>query len=350
MGSPRVSVCMLTRQASPALEACLRSLRAEAEEIPIELLVASDGDAAAVEPVRRHFPDAIVGLGEGAHLGHARNFLVVRARAELLWFLDDDVTVRPGSLGRLIELSEREPEVDVFGGPNLTPPGSGAFEVVQGAVLASVVGSGPVRRRYGRRRQTIADERFFILCNMAIRRSAMLPFPAELRGGEENALLTDLSRAGARMLYDPKLVVYHERRPTFRGFAAQMHKYGVGRGQVIRRRPREARPAYLAPVALIGCAAVGAPLALVNPLLLAPLGVYAAAMVAQAVKIGIGRRRVSAALLAAVLLVTLHVCYGLGVISGLSRRPRPRLRQREAVFALVTDAEPGVPQGPGSLR
>ena len=56
--------------------------------------------------------------------------------------------------------------------PNDTPPGSSRFQAVQGAVLASLVGSGPVRRRYGAHPPRHADERFFILCNLAVRRSA----------------------------------------------------------------------------------------------------------------------------------------------------------------------------------
>lgn len=300
------------------LHDCLRSIAAQVDPPAHEVLVCSDGDHEVADAVRSHFPGAVVGFVTSALPGAARNLLVERARGELLLFLDDDATLRPDALRRLDELASQHPEAAVFGGPNDTPPGGSRFQAVQGAVLASLVGSGPVRRRYGAHPPTHADERFFILCNLAVRRSAMVPFVDDLICAEENAMLTELARNGVVMYYDPDLVAYHERRPTLRGFLAQMHKYGRGRGQVTRRQPSDLRPAYVAPSALLAYLLGALPLTFwLGPLVLTPLAAYAAAVAVSAVVIARTLRQPSSAPLAAALTVLLHLWYGAGVLRGL---------------------------------
>src|ERR1019366_807555 len=128
---------------------------------------------------------------------------------------------------------------------NSTPPGSSRFQLVQGAVLSSLVGSGPVSRRYGARQSGFADERWFTLCNLAVRRRVMLPFVDQLVCAEENELLAKLRSQGEPMRYEPSLRVFHARRAAPRSFARQMFKYGRGRGQLVARRPSTLRAAYL---------------------------------------------------------------------------------------------------------
>lgn len=299
------------------LHECLASVAAQVGAPRFEVLVVSDGDEDVAEAVRQHFPDARVGFVDSALPGVARNLLLERARGELLLFLDDDAALRPDALRRLDELATAHPEADVFGGPNDTPPGGSRFQAVQGAVLASLMGSGPVRRRYGAHPATHADERFFILCNLAVRRSVMVPFATELICAEENAVLAELAAGGVVMYYDPELVAYHERRPTLRGFLAQMHKYGRGRGQVIAMRPRDLRPSFVAPSALLAfLALLPVLLVLIGPLAALPVAGYLGAAGLNALWIARTLRAAWAVPAAAALIVLLHVAYGAGVVRG----------------------------------
>lgn len=316
-GSPAISVCIVTRGRSAHLEACLASLEAQVDAPDWELRLLADGDTSVEGLVRERFPSAAVGVFRDARPGGARNFLLGDARGEVLLFLDDDVVVEPHLFRHLADLVAAHPEVTVFGGPNITPPRSSRFQTVQGAVLGSLVGAGPVRRRYGPHPLGAADERWFTLCNLAVRRVAMRPFSDELVCAEENDVLAGLARDGHRMLYDPALLAFHERRSTFGGFARQMVKYGRGRGQLIQRRPASLRPAFLAPSALL-IYLVMLPLLLgvAGPRAALPLAVYAAAVVAEAAKVASTLRQPSSVPLAVLLIPTLHVCYGLGVIAG----------------------------------
>jgi hypothetical protein len=282
----------------------------------------------ALSVVHRHFPGAPV-CDTGRRLpGDARNPLIERARGELLLFLDDDVTAPPNLLQVLAEEAAAHPEASVFGGPNDTPPASSRFQFVQGAVLSSLVGAGPVSRRYGARHPGEADERWFTLCNLAVRRNAMVPFLGHLVCAEENAMLAELRRHGERMRYEPRLRVFHARRGTLRSFARQMHKYGRGRGALLRRDPASMRLAFLAPAALIvyllllpaALLAAGVP----SRLALIPGVAYAVLSVASSAWIAWTLRKPALGPLAAALTVVLHIAYGTGTIRGLARPGRSR--------------------------
>ncbi len=321
---PSLSVCIVTGRRIPLLDGCLASLQRQVDPPPFEVLVCSDGDDDVAAAVHARFPAARVCQVDRALPGAGRNLLVEEAQGSLLLFLDDDVTVQADMLRRLTDLSEARPEIGAFGGPNDSPTDSSRFQFVQGAVMASIVGAGPVRRRYGAHPAGPADERFFILCNLAVRREVMVPFDTELVCAEENALLHQLRREGVPMHFDPSLVVFHERRPTVLGFGRQMHKYGRGRGQLMVRQPRTIQPAFLAPSALLLYLVVALLLTVtVTPLVLLPVVGYLLAVAACAVAIAATLRRPSTLPVAAALIVELHLCYGTGVLRGLTERTRP---------------------------
>ncbi len=352
---PLISICIVTGRRDAVLDACLASLQAQVGAPPWELLVCAEGDPRVLAAVRSRFPDARVCYVDHALPGAARNLLVEQARGDLLLFLDDDVTVDPGLLARLVRLAEEHPECDVFGGPNDTPPRSTPFQVAQGAVLASIVGSGPVRRRYGAHPAGETDERFFILCNLAVRRQVMVAFAHDLVCAEENAVLAELAHRGVRMHYDPTLVAYHERRATLRGFAQQMHKYGRGRGQLLVRRPGTLRPSYLAPTALLAYLAATPLLwALVGRPAMAPAVAYLGAVGACAAWIARTLHRGRDVVLAAWLIVVLHACYGSGVVRGALARRRsvaqPEAQEWWGPIAVEAAGQVAVPGPAGADR
>jgi succinoglycan biosynthesis protein ExoA len=347
MRPPFVSVCVVTGR-SRSLDLLLESLADQVDPPPFEVLVCGTGDSDLVTQVRARFPDARVGLALSARPGGGRNHLLPAARGKWLYFFDDDVVVDRNALRRLSELASLYPEVGVFGGPNATPPGSDRFQRAQGAVLGSLAGSGPVRRRYTAHHAAPARERDLILCNLAVKRQAMIPFDASLTCAEENGLLAQLARAGVKMRYEPTLSVYHERRPDLRSFARQVHKYGRGRGQVIVRSLRTLRAPYLVPLALLAYVALLPLLAWLSLWALLPLALYLAWVTAGALKVAVSCRnkRVSAFGWSLVLLVVVHVGYGTGLVRGLTRRPSaPASTFRWLDAALAGTAEAGVPRG-----
>jgi GT2 family glycosyltransferase len=324
LAPPLLSVCMVVGRRDALLDGCLRSLAGQADAPPFELL-AGVREPDLEERVRGWFPDATVAHVPGGHPGAARNPLIERARGEWVLFLDDDVELPAGALRHLAEAIRVHPSAGVLGGPNLTPPQSSWFQIIQGAVLASIVATGPVRRRYGAHPPGPADERFFILCNLAVRRDELVPFAGSLVCAEENALLAELAGAGVRMHYDPDMAVYHERRPTWTSFARQMFKYGTGRGQVLRTSHDLPQALYLVPTLVTAYLAATPALASIRPVLAIPAAGYLLAVLAGGVRIAvtIRPRRMAATFPATAMIVLLHVSYGAGVARGLAMADRP---------------------------
>jgi GT2 family glycosyltransferase len=328
---PLFSVVMVTHGRHELLDACLASLQVQVHPPGLELLVCLHDDAGAAEVVHRRFPAAEIVEIEHALPGMARNLLIERARGDILVFLDDDIELRPDFLAHLADQVHRFPEVAIFGGPNLTPPNSSRFQVVQGAVLASLVATGPVRRRYGDHPAQLANERYFTLCNLAVRRTEMPLFDPRLVCAEENAALAEMESRGLRMRYDPELVAFHERRDGYRSFCRQMFKYGRGRGQVLSDSSRRGFLPHLVPTALVAYLVTApAGVVIVGPLWLVPLAAYVVAVLAGAAKVASSLHRAGSLPLAVALITSLHACYGTGVVAGLARG-----RRRDGVAAVA---------------
>lgn len=140
----------------------------------------------------------------------------------------------------LAGVAQAYPEIDCFGGPNLTPLDADTFARAQGYALGSFFGAFWVRDRYrvyGNPRLT--DDRSLILCNLAVRRKAFeradLSFDEAVVCAEENFLIQILISAGHRCMHVPHLAVFHERRNLVSGFWRQMFIYGWGRCQILKK-------------------------------------------------------------------------------------------------------------------
>ena len=62
-------------------------------------------------------------------------------------------------------------------------------------------------------------------------------FDQELASVEETEMHWRMKRAGAKMIYDPKIFVYHHRRRSVKGLIKQMLRNGIGRINVIKKNP-----------------------------------------------------------------------------------------------------------------
>ena len=249
-----------------------------------------------------------------------RNVAVRAARGELIYFLDDDAIAGPGNLRRAVE-HFLDARVKMLGGPNLCPSNAPALEQVFAVVLASWLAFGPSRARYDRIGVTRpSGEKELILCNMMARRQAFLDaggFNEALYPNEENALMDELQKRGAILLYDPDFIAHRRPRATLKAFGKMLFTYGRGRAEQFRLHPTPGSALNFVPP--LFCAyLVAAPcfsLAL-GPVVFAPLGLYLVVVLLQTLA-SMFSKGFLRSLLAAPLLVVSHVCYGLGFWRGL---------------------------------
>jgi len=324
-----LSIVIPTHGRVASLHRCLASILASKLPQRSELLIVCNGSDPASEELVQEFAGADPRIRlmrlERVSPAEARNAALSIVQGDVIYFLDDDVTVAPDLFTRAMRTLGMHPEVDVVGGPNLTPPDATPFEKSVGQVLASPFGSARVCDRYrsiGRPRET--DDRALILCNLAILRRAIAsrrPVFDDMVCNEENLLLGLLARENRTMLHDPELIVYHQRRSTIAGFARQTFRYGRGRWQNTVALPGSLSPVFLIP-----------PLFLVYLLMLSlpllrwqvlPLAAYALLVVGFSAYEAIRARSLEAFAEMLVLFPVCHLAYGAGLIAQVALSLRP---------------------------
>ncbi len=186
----------------------------------------------------------------GKNPSFQRNLGVEQCTSEVVYFLDDDSFVIPGTTRELLSHFE-ETRTAVAGGPNLLPPNASSFERTVDAVIASWLGSFSVRNRYTSKGSVKeATEKDLILCNMMVRRKVFLAekgFRADLYPNEENEFLNRLLHSGYRLVYDPGGAIYRSRRKTLPAFCHQAFRYGKGRAQQMKIYPCLSDVVHLVP-------------------------------------------------------------------------------------------------------
>jgi glycosyltransferase involved in cell wall biosynthesis len=335
-----VSIVIPTHGRVAALQKCLASILAAQLPARTQLLVVCNG----ADPQSEEFVQRLSVSDPRIHLmrldqgspAEARNAALSIAAGDIIYFLDDDVTVAPDLFLRALDVFARRPEVDVLGGPNLTPLDSSLFEQSVGAVLASRFGSARVCDRYrsvGKIRAT--DDRALILCNLAIRRRAIASrrpvFGDEMVCNEENLLLGLLALENRTMLHDPELIVYHTRRAKVGDFARQIFRYGRGRWQNTAALPASLSPVFVIPPAFL-IYLVSLPLPIFRWRLM-PLAIYGLLVVAFSAFETLRARTFRAFPEMLVLFPVCHIAYGAGLMwqFGLSLRSPVGVKARSEV-------------------
>jgi GT2 family glycosyltransferase len=105
---PRVSVCIANYNGEALLPECLDSVLAQDTDAPVEILVHDDASRdGSVALLRARYPQVHVIVSErnvGFCIGNNR--IVSRARGEYVLLLNNDATLAPDAIARLLEMAE----------------------------------------------------------------------------------------------------------------------------------------------------------------------------------------------------------------------------------------------------
>lgn len=306
---------------NPGFRACLAGCLA-LDYPRFEVIVVSDAEVSLPAGARLVLTQSNRNTGPG----EKRDVGMHSATGDFLAFIDDDAVPRADWLAQASRLFE-DAKVGAVAGPGITPPGSGWRERVGGSFYESWLGSGPYRYRF--RPAAARDVDDYPAYNLIVRRSAaehVKGWGTGFYGGEDTVICLALVEAGWRIRYDPKVVVYHLRRPVLRKHLAQVGNVGLHRGYFVKAYPQTSlRPTYFLPT--IGTAALAglALAAVINVGARKVFGISLGAYFAGGVVLGLAERDepTVALVLPAVVLVS-HLTYGLQFVRGLLTRQLDR--------------------------
>jgi len=323
MSAPELSVVIPTL-GRPLLIRTIESLLAargmERAEIRVVGRVADPAVRERLETLLTEHPGRVghedITFAEGDS-SRKKNAGMGRSKAEIVAFLDDDVTVAPDWPERMLATFE-DTGAAMVSGPSLVPEEVGPFARLAGYAMASWA-TGYAAARY--RRSTCeaypVDWDRIIGCNMAFRRGVLAAaggFDPRFFPGEELLAAYGVEQAGHRILFDPRAYVYHYPRQDLRGFIRQIWSYGATRTR-LRRSGIKMSPVVLLPaiwVAVLPLAALAAvwwpPARALLAVLLAAYGVLALASTLRSWVLT--RDALSLGLLGVIPLM--HGAYGLG--------------------------------------
>jgi len=236
MTSPHVAVVVLTWNGEEDTVACLASLQ-RVHYDNLSVVVVDNGSADRTVPrVRAEFPDVAM-LETGANLGFAGgNNVGIRYAldhgADYVFLLNNDTIVDPAVVRHLVDAAEADPSVGVIGPkvfffsePDHVWYGGGWVQRWAGA--SGHIGLGERdRMNQGEPLDTAYVTGCALMARASVLRRVGLLEPAFFIYWEDVDLSFRIRRAGYRVLYAPRAVLWHKVSRTFGGTADHRFFYG----------------------------------------------------------------------------------------------------------------------------
>ena len=247
-----------------------------------------------------------------------------KARGEILAFIDDDSYPSKNWLREAVKIFQEGKEIVAVCGPMITPPQDNFRQKVAGYVWSLAFGSeGAGTYRYAIRPQRQVDD--FPTANLLIKRKYFFQaggFNTHFWSGEDTKLCLYLTqKLKKRIIYDPKVLVYHHRREVFGPHLEQISRYALHRGHFARILPQTSlRLGYLAP-SLFALGVLVAPIlamffSCLRPFYLTAVGVYVLGLVWTSLVVYWREKDLNMTLMVGPAIFLTHFVYGIIFIVG----------------------------------
>jgi len=310
--SKKVSIIIPVKEINDYIrEAILCHLMLDYDDF--ELLIFSDFESNEVFERTKIIPSGNVGPAE------KRDMALTYASGDIFAFIDDDAYPRKDWLRNAV--NELEPEdVGAVGGPAVTAPGDDLLKQAGGKVLENALCSGKYTYRYipGVRHED--DD--IPSVNLIVKREifeAVGGYDSNFYPGEDTKLCLDIiQKTGKRLIYSPDVLVYHHRRPLFKGHLKQVTGYARHRGFFAKKLPETSlKIQYFIPSLFLLGIVSGPVVCILFPVL---WSVYFGLLLLYFVLVVVNTKRVSGFKLFVLVIAGVfatHLGYGLCFIQGL---------------------------------
>ena len=168
-------------------------------------------------------------IKEGYNPSENRNYCIKKAKGEIIAFIDDDAIVHKDLL-KNAEKFFNTYDIDIVGGPQLTPKDDKFSAKMFGSAIESFWCSYKMANRYKRGKLNLnADELSLTSANCFVKKDVFKKikgFDSRLWPGEDPEFFSRAKENKFKIAYNPDLVMYHRRRPDLFSLLKQHYKYG----------------------------------------------------------------------------------------------------------------------------
>ncbi|MDD5193308.1 MAG: glycosyltransferase family 2 protein [Candidatus Nanoarchaeia archaeon] len=263
----------------------------------------------------------------GRNPSEQRNKAAEQSKFDTIVFLDDDAHIERDYLKKIEEFTKEHPEIDIAGGPQLTPEGEIGFAKISGYALSSLFGAWKVSNRYSGKKPILnADETMLTSANLFCKREVFdkVKFDINLFPGEDPKFISDAKKFGFKVAYSPDIRIYHKRRADANSLMKQIFLYGKTRPLKEKFIETLKMPFFLIPSLFI-LYLLFLLLFLIYPLqfflkykllILTPLMAYVALIILFSIYESYKNKDYKAVFFLPIIYFIIHLSYGAGMIYG----------------------------------
>ena len=240
---PLVSIVIAFPAPTPYLDECLQGILKQTYT-KYEVIILPD------EASGRKWPAGIREMPTGRiRPAEKRNIGARHAEGSIIAFIDDDAFPVENWLQQAVVYFSDETIAAVCG-PATTPRDDPFLARMSGQVYDNRLVSGNYRYRYEPERVREVDD--YPSCNLIVRADVMRKlggFHAEFWPGEDTYLCLEIvHNLNRKIIYDPRIQVFHHRRKLFLPHLRQIARYALHRGYFARMFPATSRRlSYMVP-------------------------------------------------------------------------------------------------------
>ncbi|MCX6347282.1 MAG: glycosyltransferase [Actinobacteria bacterium] len=221
-----------------------------------EILVFPDSYFDFDNPKVRIMPTGKIGPAE------KRDLAIKYAKGDILAFLDDDAYPDKHWLDHAAKyFNDDNNGIAAVCGPAVTPKSDGLIQQLSGEIYTSPIACGNVVFRY-KPVDKVFEVDDFPSVNFIIRKESFKAaggFGSKFWPGEDTKLCMEIIIMGKKIIYDPKILVYHHRRGEFKKHLKQVFSYSIHRGYFVKKfQKNSAKFLYFMPSIFIFFLIVGA--------------------------------------------------------------------------------------------
>lgn len=223
----KISVVIPVYNEEKRIKSTLEALYNNSEK-PYEVIIA-DGCSTdkTVEIIRKKYPQVIIVRNNRKNAAAGRNVGIKRARGTVIAFTDGDCLVDKDWL-KQIRIAFENNEIDGVGGKVLVAPPINHYEEYWGNLAWNLIMNFP-NEGYDVIEQTLNDA--FVTANCAYRRKLLYEIKGFNNFFANNAEDVDLCwralRHGAKLRYEPSIIIYAHNVTTVQGIAKKSFRNGV---------------------------------------------------------------------------------------------------------------------------